>query len=52
MTDTPTDTPATPPADGRSTLYLALLILYVIVLAVGTVGELFHIQWILDLPIY
>jgi hypothetical protein len=45
-----TDAPPLP--RDRSTLYLALLILYVIVLAVGTVGELFHVQWILDLPIY
>ena len=30
----------------------AALGLYVFLLAVGTIGEVFHIQWILDLPIY
>jgi len=31
---------------------LALLLAYVVLLAVGTAGELFHVKWILDLPIY
>lgn len=53
MTDSrPTGTPSTAPGDARANLWLALLVLYVILLAVGTVGELFDIRWILDLPIY
>ncbi len=43
--------PPSPQGD-RSGLYLGILVLYVIVLALGTFGELFDIQWILDLPIY
>ena len=30
----------------------AILGLYVLLLAVGTIGEVFDIQWIKDLPIY
>ena len=46
--------PSNPPEaqDGRAGIYLAILFVYVILLALGTVGELFDIQWILDLPIY
>jgi hypothetical protein len=36
----------------KSELFLALLILYVITLALGVVGELFDIEWILNLPIF
>ncbi len=49
MTDSQPDSPK---EDRLTGLYLALFALYVLILAVGTVGELFHIQWILDLPIY
>ncbi len=31
---------------------LAALLLYVSLLALGTVGELFDIEWILDLPLF
>lgn len=31
---------------------LALLFAYVVLLAVGTAGEVFGIRWILNLPIY
>jgi|GEM_PF-3448179 hypothetical protein len=31
---------------------LAVLAVYVVLLAIGTVAELFDIQWILDWPIY
>jgi hypothetical protein len=33
-------------------IFLALLILYVLTLALGVVGELFDIEWILNLPIF
>ena len=33
-------------------LLLGLLILYVALLGLGTVGELFQISWILSLPIF
>jgi hypothetical protein len=36
----------------KSELFLALLILYVLTLALGVVGELFDIEWILNLPIF
>jgi len=41
-----------PESRGRAGLYVGLLWLYVLVLALGTVGEFLGIQWILDLPIY
>jgi hypothetical protein len=31
---------------------LALLFAYVVLLAVGTAGEVFGVRWILNLPIY
>jgi hypothetical protein len=37
---------------GRETFLLLLLVLYVLVLGLGTAGELFEIQWILDLSIF
>jgi hypothetical protein len=36
----------------KSEIFLALLILYVLTLALGVVGELFDIEWILNLPIF
>ena len=36
----------------KSELFLALLLLYVLTLALGVVGELFDIEWILNLPIF
>ena len=36
----------------KSELFLALLMLYVLTLALGVVGELFDIEWILNLPIF
>lgn len=64
MHDDPT--PPTPPADEAAApappagfwqrrgadVGLAVLAVYVVLLAVGTAAELFDIQWILDLPIY
>lgn len=38
--------------DRRPWVIVALLAAYVALLALGTVGELFHVQWILDLPIF
>jgi hypothetical protein len=38
--------------DKHPWVLLAVLGLYVALLALGTVGEVFHIDWILDLPIY
>ena len=31
---------------------LSLLVLYVFLLGLGTVGEVWNIEWILDLPIF
>ncbi len=36
----------------RAELGLAALVLYVALLALGTIGELFDVQWILDLPLF
>ena len=36
----------------KSEIFLALLIVYVLTLALGVVGELFDIKWILNLPIF
>jgi hypothetical protein len=36
----------------KSEIFLALLVLYVLTLALGVVGELFDIEWILNLPIF
>jgi hypothetical protein len=33
-------------------LLLGLLVLYVLLLGLGTVGELFEIEWILNLPLF
>ncbi len=36
----------------KETLLLALLVLYVLLLGLGTVGELFEVGWILNLPLF
>lgn len=39
-------------SDYKSEIFLAVLILYVLTLALGVIGELFDIEWILKLPIF
>ena len=36
----------------KSEIFLTILILYVFTLALGVTGELFDIEWILNLPIF
>lgn len=36
----------------KAEIGLAAVVLYVFLLALGTVGELFDIEWILDLPLF
>ncbi len=36
----------------RENLLLGILVLYVLLLGLGTAGELFEIEWILNLPIF
>jgi len=36
----------------KSEFFLGILILYVLTLALGVIGELFDIEWILNLPIF
>jgi hypothetical protein len=36
----------------KENLLLGLLVLYVFLLGLGTVGELFEIEWILNLPLF
>ena len=36
----------------KSEIGLTVLILYVFLLGLGTIGELWEIEWILDLPIF
>ena len=51
---------AVAPADGMKELFqknknkigLAILALYIFLLGLGTVGELWNVEWILDLPIF
>ena len=38
--------------DRHPWVVVAALGAYVALLALGTVGEVFHVQWILDLPIF
>ncbi|MBI5376620.1 MAG: hypothetical protein HZA77_14395 [Candidatus Schekmanbacteria bacterium] len=36
----------------KGEIIFTLLIIYVLLLALGTVGELFDVEWILKLPIF
>jgi len=36
----------------KNKIFLIVLTIYVIILGLGTFGELFEIKWILDLPIF
>jgi len=38
--------------DYKSEIFLAVLILYVLTLALGVIGDLFDIEWILKLPLF
>ncbi len=40
------------PSALRTRLELGMLIAYVVLLGLGVIAEAFHIQWILDWPIY
>ena len=50
------DIPATVPqgwfSRNRENFLLGLLVLYVLLLGLGTAGELFEVEWILNLPIF
>lgn len=36
----------------KSKIGLAILMLYIFLLGLGTIGEIWNIEWILDLPIF
>ncbi|MBI4384797.1 MAG: hypothetical protein HY579_12280 [Nitrospinae bacterium] len=36
----------------KSQIGLAILLLYVFLLGLGTIGEIWDIEWILDLPLF
>jgi len=36
----------------RHKILFSLLTIYIFLLGLGVIAELFHIQWILDLPLY
>lgn len=36
----------------RTTVGIALLAAYITMLGIGVVGEIWHIEWILNLPLY
>ena len=36
----------------KENLLLGMLVVYVLLLGLGTVGELFEIEWILNLPLF
>ena len=38
--------------DRHQWVIVAILVLYIALLALGTVGELFKVDWILNLPIF
>ncbi len=40
------------PSALRTRVELGILITYVVLLGLGVIAEAFHIQWILDWPIY
>lgn len=39
-------------AQYKNEIFLLILILYVITLGIGVIGELFDIEWILKLPLF
>ena len=39
-------------SDYKSEIFLTVLVLYVLTLALGVIGELFDIEWILNLPLF
>jgi len=41
-----------PRRDVAGTIYLGIFVVYVVLLGIGVFAEAFHIQWILDWPIY
>jgi hypothetical protein len=36
----------------RTQIGLTVLILYVLLLGLGTIGEIWNVEWILDLPLF
>ncbi len=36
----------------KNNIGLGILMLYVILLGLGTIGEIWNVEWILDLPIF
>ncbi|MGA2193003.1 MAG: hypothetical protein ABSG42_06480 [Nitrospirota bacterium] len=38
--------------DRHPWVIIAIIVVYVALLALGTVGEVFHVDWILNLPIF
>ena len=36
----------------KSGIGLTLLVLYVLLLSLGTIGEIWEVEWILDLPVF
>lgn len=38
--------------ESSAAVLIALLVAYVIVLGIGVVAEIWHIEWILNLPLY
>ncbi|GBE15900.1 MAG TPA: hypothetical protein ENH32_01875 [Proteobacteria bacterium] len=51
-TDTPPPVPAGWFGRNKENFLLGLLVLYVLLLGLGTAGELFEVEWILHLPIF
>lgn len=36
----------------KSGIWLSVLVLYILVLGLGTIGEIWEVEWILDLPLF
>lgn len=62
MQDTPSDqeTRASSPMQGfrqffqqnKAGIGLGVFVLYILLLGLGTIGEIWEVQWILDLPLF
>jgi hypothetical protein len=54
------ETPASSPLEGfrqffkkyKAGIGLGVLVLYILLLGLGTIGEIWEVQWILDLPLF
>lgn len=46
------DSSKSPSSNLKGQIGIGLLVLYVFLLALGTIGEIWEVEWILDLPLF